>query len=295
MLSLLKRYRETLLVGALLVYPFLAFLSSGGRERETFVLDRLVVALSSPLQAGLTWTVDGVGALWSGYVGLWGVRAQNEALLGENAALRRQLNALTEARAENERLKKLLGYSEANPAVEVPARVIGINPTATVLSVRIDRGEDDGIAKGMPVVTADGVVGQILRTTAGYADVMLITDVNSKIGVRVQDRRSHATASGASQSLRVDSAPLRLENAKRTEEFNDGEVIVTAGTDGVFPPGIVVGRIQNLQKKTYGLFQTAQIVPAVDLTRLEEVLVIATSPALLELTTLQSRQGGGAR
>lgn len=292
MLSLLRRYRELIVVGALLIYPFVAFLSSGGRARETGVLDRVVIALSSPVQSAMTWTVDGLGTVWDGYVGLRGVHAQNEGLATENAVLRRELNALTETRAENERLKRLLAYAESTPAVEVAARVIGVNPTATVLSVRINRGEDAGIVKGMPVVTADGVVGQIQRTTASYADVLLITDVNSKIGVRVQDKRSHATASGASQSLRVDNSPLRLENAKRTDAFNDGELIVTAGTDGIYPPGLVVGRIQNLQKKTYGLFQTAEIVPAVDLTRLEEVLVVATSPALLELSTMQARPAG---
>jgi rod shape-determining protein MreC len=271
LLALLKRYRDLILVAALLLYPFARFLSAGGRGREPNFLDRTLIWVSSPIAQAMTFTVDGVGSLWQGYVALRGVHGENETLRAENAKLKGDANALIEVRAENERLRKLLAYSETNPGVAIAARVIGTNPVMNPLSIRINRGENEGIMNGMPVVTPDGVVGHVIRTTGGYSDVMLLTDRNSKVGVRVQNKRSQATAAGAGD------LPLRLENAKRLDDFADGDVMVTSGTDALFPPGLVVGKIQKLERKNFGLFQTAEIVPAVNTTQLEEVLVL-TAP-----------------
>lgn len=271
MFALLKRYRDLILVTALLLYPFARFLTAGGRGREPNFLDRTVIWVSSPIAHALTFSVDGLGSLWQGYVALRGVHGENELLREENLKLKGEANALIETRLENERLRKLLAYNEANPGVAIAARVIATNPVMHPLSVRINRGENDGLAAGMPVVTPEGVVGHVIRTTGGYSDVMLLTDRNSKIGVRVQNKRSQATAAGAGD------LPLRLENAKRLDDFADGDVLVTSGTDAMFPPGLVVGKIQKLDRKNFGLFQTAEILPAVNTTQLEEVLVL-TAP-----------------
>jgi rod shape-determining protein MreC len=281
--SLLKRYRELIVVGALLLYPFARFLTAGGRGREPNFLDRAVIWISSPIASAMTFTIDGADSLWQGYVALRGVHAENEMLVAENRRLTSELNAFIETRAENERLKTLLAYTQSQPGVSVAARVIGTNPVMAPLSVRINRGENAGVLAGMPVVTSEGVVGHVVRSTGGYADVMLLTDRNSKIGVRVQTKRSQATAAGAGDQ------PLRLENAKRLDDFADGDVLVTSGTDALFPPGLVVGKIQKLDRKNFGLFQTAEIVPAVDTTRLEEVLVI-TTPVTFDFQVAEGSQ-----
>jgi rod shape-determining protein MreC len=275
-LSLLKRYKDLLFVSGLLLYPFVTYLATKSQPRAPHLLDRAVIAMSSPLQAALTWVIDGIGGGWSGYVGLRGVRADNLVLKDENARLRAELNVLTEARAENERLKRLLAYTE-NVTVGQPiaARVVGVNPVQNMLSVHINRGEKDGVHKGMPVVTADGVVGQVLRATAGWADVLLITDPNSRLGVRVQrSPRYRATAVGARDKTGL---PLVLENAPRTDDVLEGDVLVTSGTDGIFPPGLVVGRATGVEKKNFGMFLHAKIIPAVDVTALEEVVVLPES------------------
>jgi len=147
--------------------------------------------------------------------------------------------------------------------------VIAINPVSHPFSLRIDRGSDQGVRPGMAVITADGVVGQVIRVTGGYADVMTVKDPNSRTSVRVQRSRARATAAGIGGDKN-----LLLENLLRTEEVQDGDLIVTAGTDGVFPPGLSVGRATGVARKTIGMFQTAEVVPAVDMTRVEEVLVL---------------------
>lgn len=271
MLSVLKRYRELLVVGFLLLYPFATFLSRGGKAREPNALDRGVITLSSWIQSGLGFGVDGVVGAWRGYVSLRSVRTENMLLRQQNARLLTEVHALEEARGENQRLRGLLSYAEATPGTEIAARVIGVNPVSTLLSLRIDRGADHGVAKNMPVVTADGVVGHVERVTSGYADVVLLRDRNTVVGIRVQRSRARANAVGAGKDL-----ALRLDNALRTEDLQDGDVVITSGTDGIYPPGLVVGTLSKVQRNDFGMFQAGEIQPAVDTSRLEEVLVLAT-------------------
>lgn len=273
MLLLLKRYRELLVVGALLLLPFASFLSNGRKGRELNLLDRAVVNVTSPLASALTWTIEGVGSLWRGYVWLRGVQVENEALQKESLRLRDEVHALEEARAENERLKRLLAYVDGTGGQPVAARVVGINPDRREPSVRINRGIESGVQRGMPVVTPEGVVGQVMRATGHSADVMLYTSPHSRIGVRVQRTRARAMA--------IPDGPggtLKLEFALRTEDLAEGDLVITSGTDGVFPPGLVMGRLTQVERKSHGTFQAAQIIPAVNTTRLEEVLVLPAVP-----------------
>lgn len=285
MLSLLKRYRELLVVSALLLYPFGTFLARGRGTRDPNFIDRSLIAASAPLQRAIGWAIDGVGATWSSYVNLRGVKEQNDRLRQENTDLRGRAHALAEAQLENERLRGLLGYAAEATGHEVPARVIAINPVSHPFSLRIDRGSDHGVRPGTAVITADGVVGQVIRATGGYADVMTVKDPNSRTSVRVQRSRARATAAGVGGDKN-----LVLENLLRTEDVKDGDVIVTAGTDGVFPPGLRVGSATAVARKTIGMFQTAEVIPAVDMTRVEEVLVLprvdaAAAPATVQLPT----------
>jgi rod shape-determining protein MreC len=182
---------------------------------------------------------------------------------------RAELNALKEAALENERLKRLLAYSETTVDAEIPARVIGINPSAQFFSVRINRGEAAGVRLGSPVLTPDGVVGQVVRSTSGSADVMLMSDPASRIAVTVQRSRVRGTALGVGGS-----APLVLDNVARTDDLVDGDTLVTSGTDGVFPIGLVVGHAEATTRGVSGLFLKARVQPAVDVRKVEEVLVL---------------------
>lgn len=269
MFALLKRYRELIVVSALLLVPFGLFLARGSTPRDPNFIDRFVVAITTPLQNALGWTIDGVAAGWHGYVDLRGVRAQNETLVKENADLRGKVESLSEAELENQRLRALLQYANANDGHEVAARVIGVNPVVAPLTIHLNRGSDDGVEQGAAVITADGVVGQVVRVTGSACDVMLVKDPSSHTAVMVQRTRARATASGAGGDKN-----LNLEYLRRTDELEEGDQIVTAGTDGVFPPGLAVGKATALMKKTAGMFQDAEVVPAVDTTKLEEVLVL---------------------
>jgi rod shape-determining protein MreC len=273
-LALLKRHREPLLVLVLLAYPLISLLGSGRRVREPNLLDRGLLAVSAPLQRGLVACIDGVTGGWERYVSLRRVERENLAMREEISGLRQAVAGMQEARGENQRLRRLLNYPEAEAGPVVAARVVGINPDPNRLTVRIDRGETDGVARNMPVVTADGVVGQVVRATSASADVLLLADPNSRLGVRVQRTRARASAAGMG-----DERLLRLDYLARTEELEEGDPVVTSGTDGVYPAGLMVGHATQVQRQGAGMFLGAALLPSVDFSRLEEVLVLSP-PAL---------------
>jgi rod shape-determining protein MreC len=269
-LALLKRHREPLLVLVLLAYPLVQLLGTGARVREPNLIDRLLLGATAPLQRLLVAGIDGAAGAWERYVSLRRVERENRALRGDVQALRGEVGGMAEARQENERLRRLLNYPDLGTGPRVVARVVGISPDANRLTVRIDRGDADGVRRNMPVVTADGVVGQVLRATGSGADVLLLVDPNSRLGVRVQRTRARAGAAGTG-----DDRLLRLDYLLRAEDLEEGDAVVTSGTDGVYPPGLMVGRATRVQRQGSGMFLEAMLLPAVDFSRLEEVLVLS--------------------
>jgi len=283
-LSFIRRHREPLLVCILVAHALGMFLGSSRRVREPNVVDRVALAVTAPVQRAAVASVDTVVNAWQQYVSLRNVRRENVKLLAENAQLRADVVGLAEARAENERLRRLVHYDEGNPGPKVVARVLGINPDPNRLTLRIDRGEGDGVRRGQAVVTGDGVVGQVLRATASAADVLVVFDSNSRLGGRIQRTRARVGISGAGE----DQA-LKLEYLLRSEDLEEGDLVVTSGTDGVYPPGLVVGRVTGVQRQTSGMFLNAGILPAVNFARVEEVVVLAPQPAATVPTRVESQ------
>jgi len=119
------------------------------------------------------------------------------------------------------------------------------------------------------VVTAEGVVGQVVRAVGASADVMVMTDPQSRIGALVQRSRVRGNVAGAG-----DGQKMLLDYVRREDDLADDDVVVTAGTDGVFPRGLVIGRIKGVSRPTVGMFLVGQVMPVVDLGRVEEVLVL---------------------
>jgi rod shape-determining protein MreC len=188
-------------------------------------------------------------------------------------ALELEQQRLQSVQAEAERLRKLLGFAELSGERRfLGARVIGIRlgPVGRQL-LTIDRGGDDGVAPMMPVVVTEGVVGRIHAVAGRTADVLVLTDLNSSVAVRVDRTRARASVRGLGKP-----DLCRLDYALRTEDVIEGDPLVTSGTDGVFPRGLPVGKITQLDRRQHGLFQDARVVPAVDVTRLEEVLVLTS-------------------
>jgi rod shape-determining protein MreC len=272
-LALLKRYRELILVAVLLVVPLGVFFAHAKRPTERSRLDRAIVWVATPVEKVIGWAARGALDVWSGYVALRGAHVRAHELGERVRTLELERQQLLAERAEAERLRRLLAFAEVSPQRRyVGARVIGVRlGTAGLQLVTIDRGSDDGLARMMPVVVAEGVVGRVHSLAGHTADVLLLTDRNSSIAARVERTRARANVRGLGKP---DAA--RLDYALRTEDMIEGDALVTSGTDGVFPRGLPVGKVTQLDRSAHGLFQDARVIPAVDVTRLEEVLVVTS-------------------
>jgi len=291
-LALLKRYRELILVAVLLLFPLAVYFANAKRPAELSPVDRVLLAVTAPLEKVVGSVVTGTLEAWQGYVALQGAHQQAAALSKENRQLKLEAQELQQQRGENERLRRLLALSEAEPRrAYLGARVIGVRLAPAGLQlVTIDKGADDGLARAMPVVVAEGVVGRVHATAGRSADVLLAIDRNSSIAARVERTRARANVRGLGHP-----GLYRLDYALRSEDVIEGDLLVTSGTDATFPPGLPVGRATRLQRAAHGLFQEGSVVPAVDPTRLEEVLVITSGARDPTLLPAAAGPGSGLR
>jgi rod shape-determining protein MreC len=272
-LSLLRRYRELILVAVLLLFPLAVFFANAKKPSQLSRVDRAVLSLTAPLEKAVGAVVVGTLEAWHGYVALRGAHQRAAGLQKENQALQLQVQQLRHEAGENDRLRRLLALAEAGPARSYTgARVVGVRAEPSGLQlVTLDKGSDDGLSRGMPVITADGVLGRVHSASGGSADVLLAIDRNSSIAVRVDRTRARANVRGLGHP-----GLARLDHAVRSEDVIEGDLLVTSGTDAVFPAGLPVGRVTRLQRAAHGLFLEGSVIPSVDPTRAEEVLVITS-------------------
>jgi len=263
-----KHNNRKLLLAFLLLGPLLAFLTTGHKGRAPNWVDKSFLMATVPVQRGLEWAGAGVFRTIEGHWALKQVKEKTNQCVLELEEMKSQIYLLQEMQLENQRLRELLSYTRATSEAEIVSRVIGINPSPHFLSFRMDRGERDGVRVDMPVITPAGVVGRVVRTIVHASDAMLVSDPRSNLAAIVQRSRVRATLVGAGGGK-----PLRVSNVLRTDDVVEGDVLLTSGTDGIFPPGLMVGTLRNIQRGT-GMFLSAELELSADLRRLEEVLIL---------------------
>jgi rod shape-determining protein MreC len=268
--SLLRRYREPIYVAFLLALPFAIFAAKARKPMSLNPLDRVILALTAPIEKAIVLTVGGVQDAWHAYVALRHVREENLRLRRDLLRSRGEASGLSEVKAENERLKRLLQYADRqSPTRYLVAEVIAVGASPHSHVLRIARGSTDGIRQGAAVVAPDGVVGQVAVTTSNYADVQLIVSPTSAVPAVSQRTRGRSTVKGVGDVTRC-----KLEYALRTDDLQEGDLLLTAGGPGFFPKGLPIGRVVGVSKRPTGMFTSAEVVPAVDFSRLDEVLVV---------------------
>lgn len=231
----------------------------------------LLMWILRPLQIAGQGTVNWLKGFNDSFDTLSGFRADNDRLRKRVAALEIERQQLLEAQAANRRLQQLLDFRADLPGGAITASIIASSASNWFQSCILNKGSDEGVRKGMAVVTPLGVVGKIVAVTARTSKVLLVTDPNSGIDVLVQRTRSRGIVSGSLESGTV------LKYIKRSEDVQEGDRLVTSGLDGVFPKGMLVGTVTKVRKQSQGLFQSVELWPAVHASRVEEVLVVGVA------------------
>ena len=204
----------------------------------------------------------------------------------EEQLARRQIELiqLREAASDYDRLVNLLSYTTTLDNQEfLTADVIAVDQTGIARSIVINRGSRDGVAVGMPVTTDLGLVGRIIAVSANAANVQLITDENSSVSSRLQTTRADGSILGQASGV------LRLTFVNLDEDILQGDLVITSGLGGNFPPDIVAGQVTSVRQFEFELFQEAQVRSLIDFDTLELVLVI-TSFQPIDLTVFDQQQ-----
>ena len=197
------------------------------------------------------------------------LRQRNDELEAEVAELQAQVIQLQQEVGETEILAALVDFSRANPEnTYQAAAVIGRDPSPFLHYVIINRGSNDGILRGMPVVTDQGLVGRVDAVIADAARVQLITDPASKVNVRLQNAETEASLVGSV------TGDVTLDLIPQDVLIEAGDLVLTSGLGGGYPPDLIVGQVVNIRTRDFDLFQLATVQPVVDFNRLEIVLII---------------------
>lgn len=243
-------------------------LSITSRNYPTSAAGRIAVSLVSPFQEATTGSIRFFQTLWRRYFNLVLVAEENvelERALGEALS---SANRLREVELSNRRLRELLNFKDTVSRQFIAAEVIGKDPSAWFKTVIIDKGTQDGVRKGQPVVIPEGIAGQVIDAAKRYAKVLLIIDQNSAVDALVQRTRARGIVRGQSSNQCV------FDYVLRKHDLEVGDTVISSGLDGVYPKGLRIGTIDKVVRRNAGIFQEVSVTPFVDFEKLEEVLIV---------------------
>jgi len=242
-----------------------------GKGQEWNPAEKLIVEIAAPFQKLFMGTISTIRNIWSTYFFLVETHQENLLLKKEIDLLTIENSRYQELLLANQRLQKLLNFRENTDEPLLPARVIGWDSSGLFKSVILDKGENDGLRINMPVVNSEGAVGRVVSVSPNYAQVLLITDQNSAVDGLVQRSRGRGMVKGTG------SGECYFDYVIKTCDIKEGDTIVTSGLGRIFPKGLHLGEVKRINDSPNKLFKDVRVIPAVDFSRLEEVLIVLRS------------------
>ena len=248
-----------------------------GSERELSGWTGAILDIAAPVQKMIALPFDLTRDAWRHYVSVLDVRENNEALQSRLAVLEEENLQLREALVASGRLARI---AEIRADFEVPmlsSEIVGVDPSPWFRSVLVDKGRDQGVRSGMPVISERGLVGLVTATSARAAKAMLVLDRQSAIDGIAQRSRSRGIVRGRG------TGELDFEFVVRGSDVRVGDVVISSGLGGAYPKGIRIGEVVSVSDPGSALMQTAKLAPAVDFGRLEQVFVMLRRGPTMEM------------
>ena len=262
------RYRTPLLLVLTLLLVFTVLSLSLKSSPALRKVQGLVVSMTAPGLEGLEYVGRSAKQLWLGYFYLIGVRRQNAELQRQLEEYKQREVHFQEAEQALTRLETLLDLKRQVALPVIGARVIAYDPTLWSRSAIINQGKAEGVKEGLPVLAPQGIVGRIVGVYPEYAKVMLIVDRKSSADAMVQRTRIRGMLKGKGGNR------CSLEFVPKSADVQVGDLVLASGLVGLYPKGLVFGKVTAANKKNPGVFQEIEVSPNVDLSTLEEVLVV---------------------
>jgi len=272
-----SRYRTHLIIAAALILVFSVL--SLGLKRAPLLrsAEGVVVALTAPGLQALSYAGRSVKRLWQSYFYLVEVQQENTLLQRRLEEYRQKEVRYQEAEKSMARLEALLDLKRQVALPIIGARVIAYDPSLWSRCALLDQGRHQGVKVGHPVLAPEGIVGRVVEVYPHYCKVMLLVDRNSGAEAMVQRTRVRGILQGKGGNR------CSLDFVTKSADVQVGDLVLASGLGGIYPKGLVFGKVTLADKKKPGVFQEIEVTPAVDLSALEEVLVVkAASMALAE-------------
>lgn len=220
------------------------------------------------LQRGISGLSSGVKNIFKTYFMIVGKEKENRRLQAQISNLEKETVEYLETKNENQRLRALLGLKTQRPDYIATADVFARDPTNWFQILWISKGTKDGIAGNMIAVTPSGAVGRTFRVLDNIASILLITDVNSSVAVRIQNTRTEGILQGRGGDK------CYLKYIPQDIAVKIGERVLTSGLDGIYPEGIQVGYVTDVVKRDGELFQEIKVSTSQNLKAIEEVIIL---------------------
>lgn len=237
------------------------------------VLEAVTFGIFAEGQRGISSVASGIRRVWNGYIGLRGVKLENDALKQELAAAQVAVQEQRALAGRSRSLGALLALRDRSNLNTVAAEIIAAGASPDFRTLTIDKGTRDGVRTDMAVIAAAGVVGRIVVPTSRASKVQLLIDRNAAAGALVERSRAQGVVVGRGDDR------LEMQYVSEVSDVSVGDVVVTSGIDGIFPKGFVIGRVESIDKSGTA-YRRITVKPAVGFGDLEEVLVVLTlSPA----------------
>lgn len=259
------------IAAVLVVLSLSVFVFHSFRPSEIGYVPSLIRRVVLPVQHLVKNSFSDLLNVWDQYIFLIGLQEENQELAAENARLRDQASSLAhinrEYQLELQRLRGLMSMTVPPGYRTVAARVLSRVLSPLSDHIFIDQGSMEGLKVGLPVATEAGLVGRIVEVSPHISKVMLITDRLSRVDALTQEGRVNGILRGKGNRGGV------LDYISREVLIKEGETLVTAGVTGYFPKGLILGKIARVQSGG-AFFQEIYVQPVVDMSRLEEVLIL---------------------
>ncbi|MBF0438195.1 MAG: rod shape-determining protein MreC [Magnetococcales bacterium] len=280
LLVLLREYRNAITVLVTLLVAFFLLLMAGGpRSQDHHGFREAVLQVTGPAQSLLLRPIATIERFQARMTQLMNLDRENRLFRAELERLRPLSTRLEELEQENQRLKSFLQI-QPDPAFRaLVVRVVGDSSSAFARSFILNAGRREGVVVDGPVTVPEGLVGRVVRASASSSLVLSLLDLNSRVPVLIQRSRVRAVAAGQNDTL------LSLEYLPKDADVVVGDNVVTSGNGGVFPKGLLVGRVVSLKAGEDGLFKQALVQPMVDFDRIEEAHLLLPELASPETET----------
>ncbi len=210
----------------------------------------------------------GIKNFFRSYILIVGKEDENRRLLEQIKKIEKEKNQYIEAQYENERLRALLELKSQRPDFVAVAEVFARDPTNWFQIMHINKGARDSISKDMIAVTPSGVVGRIQNVLSDTAKVILITDVNSSVAVRMQSSRAEGILEGSGDTR------CHVKYVSRDVDVVIGDKVITSGLDGIYPEGLQIAYVANVRQSAGDFFQVIEVVPSQDFRTIEEIVIL---------------------